>query len=322
MYYRQRVEKKDWEHLSKQFKKHVGFYPIKYEWEGCVGCVTPTEQLPKHPHYNFLKSCNTRKCVNYNEIDSCAHCSRYPCGNTVSLQGLTREKLSTKLDEEISDENYRQFIRMFDSMTNLTDIRQSLSKNQLHDPKPIGKSTLTKDISDRIKDEELKQFYSTLMEIHASDLGIQDTDTLAGFEKLKIRQEVISRILWLVGIQGERDSEGIILDGITLHKNKKTAKLPTSEKGWEIYLETLTGFGIKSILDIKTKFLYTPGGWMRDRIPKSNKPAYYLKMSLDPKLIKIAFFKILKSYIADLQATSGRRGYTKFKYLNTNFFFK
>ena len=139
---------------------------------------------------------------------------------------------------------------------------------------------------------------------------------------LKIRQEVISRILWLVGIQGESDSEGIILDGITLHKNKKTAKLPTNEKGWEIYLEILTGFGIKSILDIKTEDLYTPGGWMRDRIPKSNTPAYYLKMSLDPKLIKFAFFKILKNYIVDLQATSGRRGYTKFKNLNTNFFFE
>ncbi len=319
-YYRKKVEKDDWEYLSEQYKKYVGYTPIKYEWEGCVGCRTPNEQLPKHPHHNFLKACNTRKCVNFNEIETCAHCTRFPCANTVTVQGLTREKQSKKLGVEISDSDYMQFIQMFDSMKNMTEIRNALHEKQLKNPKPVEKPLLGLNISEKINNKELKRFYAVLRNIYTSNLEIKDTDTKAGFEKWKNRQEGILRLLWIVGTLGKIDERGIKVDGITLNKNKKSAKLPTNEKGWKTYLDTLTNFGIISNLDIKTDQLYTPGGWMRDRIPRSNDPAYYLKMSLDSELKEISFFDKLKEYTTELQTISGKRAYTKFKQLDSNHF--
>jgi hypothetical protein len=161
MYVRQRINKNEWEEYSRQVKKFLGFAPAKVEWEGCVGCLTPNEQFPKHPHYNFLKGCSTRTCVMINEIETCAHCSRFPCANT-----------------------------------------------------------------------------------------------LAGLEVLKLRREVLQRLLWITGTSGKLANHSIIVDSISLNKNKKTAKLPSDEKSWQYYLDILTKIGLISKLVIETLMNY------------------------------------------------------------------
>ena len=103
IYMRKKISKEDWEEYSEEIKKFTGFKPIKYEWEGCIGCLTPNKKLPKHPFFNFLRKCRTRKCTSYNEIYNCAYCSRFSCENTVANNNFTRENLSTKFGGSIDD---------------------------------------------------------------------------------------------------------------------------------------------------------------------------------------------------------------------------
>ena len=108
IYMRKKIAKEDWEEYSEQVKKYTGYKPIKYEWEGCVGCLTPNEDLPKHPFFNFLKKCRTRKCGEYNEVNNCAYCGRFPCANTVASNDFTREKISEKMGSwPVPSEAYR-----------------------------------------------------------------------------------------------------------------------------------------------------------------------------------------------------------------------
>ena len=128
MFMRKKIGKENWEDYSDEVKKYTGYKPVKYEWEGCVGCFTPNEELPKHPFYNFLRKCRTRKCGIHNEVNNCAYCARFPCMNTVTNDKFTRETISEKLGIKIDDKTYDKYIKMFDSMTNLWKIRNTLSE--------------------------------------------------------------------------------------------------------------------------------------------------------------------------------------------------
>ncbi|MHA1915177.1 MAG: DUF3795 domain-containing protein, partial [Promethearchaeota archaeon] len=138
---RKKIGKEDWEEYSKEVKRYTGYKPIKYEWEGCVGCLMPTEELPKHPFFNFLKTCRTRKCGTHNEVDNCGYCGRFPCANTVGRTDFTREKVSEKIGSTVDDKVFERYIKMFDGLTNLKKIRSDLKDNQIKNPKPISKKT-------------------------------------------------------------------------------------------------------------------------------------------------------------------------------------
>ena len=97
MFMRKKIAKEDWDEYSKKIKTYTGYKPVKYEWEGCVGCHTPNDELPSHPFFNFLKKCRTRKCGQHNDIPNCAYCGRFPCANTVASYKFTKEKVSEKI---------------------------------------------------------------------------------------------------------------------------------------------------------------------------------------------------------------------------------
>ncbi len=315
---RKRIAKEDWEHYAKEIKRFTGYKPVKYEWEGCVGCLTPTEEFPSHPFYNLLKKCRTRKCAEYNEVPNCAYCGRFLCANTVARNDYTQEKVSEKLGKAITNYEYEHYVRMFDGIGNLNDIRSGLTPIQIKNPKLVSHEPEITELTGTFKNDNFKLVYEKLIEIANSHLGIKGVDTVSGFELYKERKEFLWRFLWIIGLYGKIENDELSIDSNTLYENRKPLSLPKNEEEWKIFLDILLEFGIITELEIKTDKLYTPGGYMRAKIAKSNKPAYILKMKTSPKLQRYPFFKTLSELLSNLQKTSGKRALSNFKKLNFN----
>ncbi|MFX0022665.1 MAG: DUF3795 domain-containing protein [Candidatus Hermodarchaeota archaeon] len=318
IYMRKKVTKEDWEAYSKEIKKYTGYKPIKYEWEGCVGCLTPNEELPKHPFYGFLKNCRTRKCTTYNEINNCAYCGRFPCANTVARNDFTKEKVSEKLKIKVDDKTYERYIRMFDAMTNLKKIRNDLDKNEIKNPKLVSKKADLTKLKGEFENKNYSKIYEKFVEIANSNLNIKGIDTIAGHEQYLARKDFLLRFIWMFGLYGKINENDLRIDSATLYENRKPISLPSNAEQWELYFNILKQFGIHCELEIKVDELYTPGGYMRVKTPKTNKPAYIIKMKVNPDLQKCQFFTMLNKFLSEFQIKTGKRAYTNFKKLNFN----
>ncbi|MHA2169894.1 MAG: DUF3795 domain-containing protein [Candidatus Kariarchaeaceae archaeon] len=315
---RQKIKPEDWEAYSKQIKKYIGYKPAKYEWEGCLGCHTPDEDFPKHPHYGFLKGCRTRKCVIHNEIKTCAHCNRFSCGNTVTTDAYSKEKMTEKLGDTISNGEYKQYIRMFDSMTHLQELRSGFDEDEIKEPKVIVADMHLEKFPEKMKSQnQYYDLYCTLRSIIASDFHLTNIDTIAGNVRAQERRQFILRLLWILGLFGEMlDQNRIKIDSVTLHEHKKPMKIPSNEKNWQVYFDILKDLGMDMQLDILTNQIYTPGGWMREKIPKTNDPAYYLIIDLDTKRVMPEFFITLQKYVKTLDKSYKRGAFSQFSKLN------
>lgn len=315
---RQKVAEEDWENYAEKVKTYTGYKPVKYEWEGCVGCLYPTENFPSHPFFNLLKNCRTRKCAQYNEVPNCAYCRRFPCVNSVIRKDYTKEKVSKKLGREITDEEYEQYVKMFDGIGNLNKIRSRLLSAQIRNPKSVSHPPEIKELTRTFKNDNIKFIYEKLTEVANSNLGIKGIDTISGFDLYKERKDFLWRFLWIIGIFGNIEDDQLSIDSITLYENRKPLSLPKNEEEWKTFFEILSKFGINTELEIKTDELYTPGGYMRVKIPRSNEPAYIIKMKTLPILQKYHFFNDLSDLLLKLQDTSGKRAFSDFKKLNLN----
>ena len=319
MFMRKKISKEDWENYANQVKSFTGYKPVKYEWEGCIGCLTPNKELPSHPFFNFLKKCRTRKCAEYNEVPNCAYCGRFPCPNTVARNDYTQEKVSEKLGKEITSDEYEHYIRMFDGIGNLNKIRSGLAPNQIINPKLVSHELEITELTGAFKNDNFKRVYKKLVEIANSNLGIKGVDTISGFELYKGRKEFLWRFLWIIGLYGKIENEELSIDSATLYEHRKPISLPKNEEEWKVFCNILSKFGIITELEIKTDKLYTPGGYMRAKIPKSNEPAYTLKMKTSSGLQNYPFFMNLSEMISKLHKVSGKRAFSNFKKLNFNF---
>jgi hypothetical protein len=67
-----------------------------------------------------------------------------------------------------------------------------------------------------------------------------------------------------------------------------------------------------------TDQLYTPGGWMREKIPKTNDPAYFVVMKIDPKRITDDFFVSVQKYSQIMNKSYKRGAFSQFCKLNMN----
>jgi hypothetical protein len=315
---RKKILKEDWEEYSQQVKSYIGFKPVKYEWEGCVGCFTPNNELPSHPFFNFLKKCRTRKCGQHNEIPNCAYCGRFPCANTVARNNINRDIISEKLGKEVSDDEYERYIKMFDAMENLNEIRGRLKDTQIKNPKPVDHKPEISKLTGEFKNKNFNFVYKKLLEIANSNLNIKGIDTVAGLELHKIREELLWKFLWIAVLFGEIDGNELRIDSSTLYDNRKPISLPANEEDWKLLFDILSKFGISAESEILTDNLYTPGGYMRAKVPKTNKSAYIIKMKLSSDLQKFPFFKVMNEMLSILQKKTGKRAFSNFKKLNFN----
>jgi len=315
---RRNQSEEEWESYFTDVKKYVGYSPTK---NPCHGCQTPNENLSKDVGvHNLLRGCAARKCAFHNEIRNCAYCSRYPCDKIDVLnKSNSREHAEKRIGEPIPDDRYEAFVRIFEGKKSLDKIRRGLSPGEIKEPKTveIHKSKVVTFPEVEKQFRIYKTLHDTFTSLLNSKLGLSTIDTVAGQEMLKDRQARLMRLLWIFALYGTKDGNALSVDALTISEHKKgTSGFPTHEDEWLRWLDTLSKIGIPGELVLVTEDrsqLITPIGWLRDRLPGTNDPAYHVRLSFDEKLGGTTSLKLLQSYAQQLQDEYGNRAFGRFK---------
>ncbi|PNX52884.1 MAG: hypothetical protein BV458_07350 [Thermoplasmata archaeon M9B2D] len=323
---RENQQPDEWEIFAEEVKKYVGYVPAK---NPCQGCQTPDDKLAKNVGvHNFLRGCAARKCAFDNEIINCAYCSRYPCDQIDALnRGNRREEAEKRIGGPIPDDKYEAYVRVFEGKKTLDAVRSNLKPDEIQEVKTLElkppRITPFPNITSKREELEYKTLHQVLSQIMNSKLGLKDADTLAGKELLDRRQNILNRLLWIAARYGELQGFHLSLDAITINTHKKgTSGFPTTESGWLRWLKIISEAGIKGKMEyanINKSDLISPIGWLRDRIPGTNDPAWWLKISFGDSLGGINTLRTLCSYASEIDERFGKQAYGRFKKADMRF---
>ncbi len=318
-YLRAEMTPRKWEAYVEEVKKYVGYYPSK---NPCYGCQTPDDELSKEVGvHNFLRGCSVRKCALENDLENCAYCSRYPCDHLVVLdQEHTRETVSKRLGEPVPDDMYEKHVKIFEGMKQLDVFRAGLSDDiivavQTIEPKKAKLTEFPPTLTESKKHSGLKKLHETLSSLAHSSFGLKDADTPATQEMVKTRRAIIFRLLWILAVHGELDDKGtMMLDSLSISTHKKgTSGFPNTEGAWLRLLAMMKNAGMQAEIVPQTDELYSGLGWLRDRIPKTEDPAWFLKVDFDEEIGGRDALRWLQEYGEKLEAEHGKRAFGQFR---------
>jgi len=320
---RKNLSPEDWSLFEEDVKKYVGYSVVK---NPCHGCQTPNENLSKDVGvHNFLRGCCTRACAFYNEFRNCAYCSRYPCDSIEVLnRERSREDVEKRLGIDIPEDMYEKYVRIYEGKKNLDEIRSTLKQNEISEPKIVEqKGPKIVPFPDINGAADFKRLHDSLSKIMKSSLGIVNADVISGQELIKDRRERMLRILWIVARYGVVKGSSLLVDSITINTHKKgTSGFPTSEKAWKRWLLSMSEIGIKcemEFADIDEDSRASPIGWLRDRIPGTDDPVWFLRMELDESLGNAVMLKTLQTYASSIDEKYGTRAFGNFKKIDMRF---
>ena len=114
--YKPNIERRpaDRKKLSDGWHKYFGFR-IPEENIYCEGC------MERHPRL-IDKHCPVRPCVMGRGLDNCAGCDEYVCGK-LQERIVDRGELAKKRSADIPEDDYRSFIRPYENLPRLEEIR-------------------------------------------------------------------------------------------------------------------------------------------------------------------------------------------------------
>ncbi len=230
----------------------------------------------------------------------------------------SRADAEARIGEPIPDDKYEAYVRIFEGMKTLDEIRKDLDLEDIVEVKTVEDKPPKFTPFPEVKKEfvKFKPLYDSLTIIFGSNLGLSDTDTVAGQEMLKGRRAVLKRLMWIIATYGTLEGDVLTTDSIIINTHKKgTSGFPTSDSGWNRWIAAFSKIGIHGELVLAVQDrdqLISPIGWLRDRIPKSNDPAWFLNVSFDEKLGGAQSLKLLQSYAQQLDQKYGKRTFSRF----------
>ena len=319
-YVHEQLQPNQWNDYVREVKKYTGYSPTR---NPCQGCQTPNDSLAKNVGvHRALRACSARSCALDNGVENCAYCSRYACDRILLMNsGNTREIVEKRLREPITDEVYDSYVRVFRGMERLDQIHSSLSQKDLVSPKSIeNEETQIVDFPDDLRMPEtevsnLRRLHSALNDIANSKLGLKDSDTLANHQLLVDRRNLIFGLLWMFGLHGDvaGDKSSLTIDSKVVTANKRKVKgIPYSEEGWQRVFRLLEARGLNCefvpLADNRT----TPSGWLRDKVPGSDRPAWSLRLTFGANWGGPEAAPILRSCVRHLAEEHGNKAYTHF----------
>jgi hypothetical protein len=308
-----------WDDYVEEVKKYVGYTPTK---NPCHGCQTPDDKLTRDVGvHNFLRGCSARKCALQSNLQNCAYCSRYPCDRLVVMnQEHTRETVSKRIGEPVPEAMYEKHVKIFEGTKQLDEIRTGLSGDeivevQIIEPKKAKLVEFPPSFGESEKHIGLKKLYEALSSIALSSFGLKDGDTLATQEMIKRRKAVIFRLLWILALHGELDDTGtMMLDSIAISTHKKgTSGFPNTENAWLRLLAMMRSEGVEGEIVPQTDELYSGLGWLRDRIPKTQDSAWFLRLDFRAEIGGHDALRWLQEYGRRLEEEHGKRAYGRFR---------
>ena len=272
----------------------------------CDGCQTPDDE---HPTLVIGKyGCNVRKCAVKNGVETCAHCSVYPClavQTMFSFDAGSRERIAARLGSPVPEDEYLAFIEPYELHRHLDEIRTALRPEEIVEMTRVAVKPRLVGFPD---DLPLSAEETTALQALHRLLGTAGTVEGISYAEqtlLKKRRQDLVRLLWAFGLHGElaqEDGLHLVLDGETY----LAQKIGSDYSKLEGYLEILAEHGVHcEHVPLVEEGWRTPGGALRKR-------GWLIKMSFGDDFGGAVALKTLQSYAAKLNERHGKGAFRRF----------
>jgi hypothetical protein len=268
----------------------------------CDGCQTPDEEGPTLVIGKY--GCRIRKCAVKNGVETCAHCSAYPClavRMQFSFDAGSRERIAARLGAPVPEEEYLAFVEPYECHRHLDEIRATLRPTEIAKMTQVAvKPRLTRFPGDLAETAALQALHRLLGEVGATE-GISYAEKAI----LTERRRNLVKLLWAFGLHGEpapEDGPHLLLDAETYLAQKIQSDYATLQG----YMETLAEYGVHcEHVPLIEEGWRTPRGSLRKR-------GWLLKMSLGDRAGGPAALESLRSYAARLDRQYGKGAFRRF----------
>ncbi|MBU7047070.1 MAG: DUF3795 domain-containing protein [Theionarchaea archaeon] len=291
----------DRQRCSDGWEKYHNFRFSPEKLRRCDGCQVPDDEKPV-----LYISCSIRRCAIRNGVETCAHCSAYPCEELVKkTPGLDwPENIVARLKTSIPEKDYSVFVEPYEGIKHLDEIRASLTPEDIIEISKFSVRPKIVDFPESFSTEEIP--YKSLHEL-ISALESKTNVSFAQREVLKKRREHLIKILWAFGLKGEFKDNSLIIDSTTytnqkIHSNYETVKT---------YLTTFKEYGVHCELIPLEKEKQEKKGWLTPT-GALRKTGWFMTMSLDDSAGGTPALKALQSYAAHLDTMYGTKALTFF----------
>jgi hypothetical protein len=293
----------DRQRCSDGWHKYLGIRLNPGKLRLCDGCQAPDDESP----IRYL-NCYVRKCAVRNGVETCAHCSAYPCQDVKNLHAIqkadARERIAARLGAPIPEEDYLAFIEPYEGIKHLDEIRASLGPEDIIEMTRVSVKPRVVDFPDEppFSEEETSAFEA----LHRLLVAVETVEgvSYARQTALKKRRRHLLKILWAFGLFGERKEE----DGAYLVMDSETylaQKIHSSYSRVKDYCTALEEYGVHcEHVPLKEEGWLTPTGALR-------KGGWFMRMSFGDDAGGVSALNALQSYAARLE-NYGKRAFRYF----------
>jgi hypothetical protein len=294
----------DRQRCSDGWHKYLGIRLSPGTLRPCDGCQTPDDENP----VRYL-NCYVRKCAVRNGVETCAHCSGYPCEDVKNLHAMqkagARERIAARLGTPVPDGDYLAFIEPYEGIKHLDAIRASLGPEDIVEVTKVSARPKLVDFPNDLpfSREETSAFEA----LHRLLAAVESVDgvSYARQTAIKKRRQHLLKILWAFGLFGEPWEEGgshLVLDSETY----LAQKIHSSYSRVQDYCKALEAYGVhcQHVRLAKEGWL-TPTGALR-------REGWCIRMSFDDDAGGVSALEALQSYSAKLDEKYGKRAFRYF----------
>lgn len=292
----------DRQRCSEGWARYLDFRLSPSKLRLCDGCQTPDDEDPVR-----YQSCYVRRCAVRNGIDTCAHCSAYPCEDVpkVSIPADARERAAARLGTPIPEDDYLTFIEPYEGLKHLEEIRASLGPKDIFEMTSVSAKPAIVPFPSNLpfSGEEI----SALEAVHRllASLEAAEGVSYARQTKLKKRRRELLRVLWAFGLFGEPKEDGgphLVIDGETY----LAQKMHSGYSRMQEYFEALSNHGVHcEHVPLTEEGWLTPGGALRKR-------GWCMKISFGDKAGGPSALTVLQRYASRLEEKYDERAFRHF----------
>ena len=274
--------KEDRIHCSWGWKEYLNLSLSPEKLRLCDGC-----QISDEKRKVYYINCSVRKCAIENGIENCAYCSLYPCDEVKNLH-ITfapdfKEKVEKRLGENIPHKDYLDFIKCYEGIQYLENIRKKIDKKEIIEFKKFSiKSKLTPFPEDiKTKDRLVyKSLYTLVEKIN----GPADGFSFAERESLKKKRPCMLTLLWTFGNYGKfnkDDDKFLTISSLDYAKEKNQCYYDRLMDFFAIFKDFGVNLKLKPLIE---KGWVTPTGGLRVKIGRKEEPIWIMTLSFDSSI--------------------------------------
>jgi hypothetical protein len=271
----------------------------------CDGCQTPDDEHPTLVYGKF--GCRIRRCAVFNGVQTCAHCSAYPCEDVktqFSFDSGSRERAAERLGAPVPDEEYLIFIEPYELHRHLDEIRASLDPGDIVEMTPVSVRPWALGFRDGLPRSEREHVAFKALHRILAEVGCVEGISHAQRDALKKRRRHLLKMLWAFGRFGELEEGGsrLVLDSETY----LAQKIQSNHSAVMDYFEALSEQGVHcELVPLVKEGWRTPKGTLR-------KAGWLMRVSFDDDAGGDAALEALRSYVAMLDGEYGKRAFRYF----------